>query len=187
MSNVRRRRTTYRPFMRLNSLIACCLTAICTSAAAQVPKHLGLYESTPADVQSIERVGEDFRAALVAKDAKKLSGLLLNSSILFTTPASPAGVRKRQQEVDVNANGIGSGGVASFLEFVATSKAPIEERFYNIRITQDRHVAWMMFDFEFLEDSKVQNYGVEVWQLVKTPEGSWKIFSVVWSSHGAPK
>ena len=154
--------------MRPNPLIACCLAAIRVTAAAQAPKHLGVYESSPGDIQAIEQVAEDFRAALLAKDAKKLSGLLLNSRILFSTPASPAAVRKRRQEADVHADGIGSGGVASFLDFVASSKTPIEERFYNARVTQDGHVAWMMFDFEFLEDGKVQNYGIEVWQLVKT-------------------
>ena len=173
--------------MRLKTLAACCLSMIFMSATAQVPKHLGNYDSNPTDVQAIERVAEEFRAALVTKDAKKLSGLLVDSKILFSSPASPTGVTKRRQETDVHADGIGSGGVANFLDFVATSKTPIEERFYNIRITQDRHVAWMMFDFEFLENGKVQNYGLEVWQLVKTPEDSWKIFSVVWSSHGSPK
>ena len=173
--------------MRPKPLLACCLTAIWVSAAAQAPKHLGVYESTRGDIQAIEQVAEDFRIALLAKDAKRLSGLLLHSRILFSTPAAPAAVRKRRQEADVHADGIGSAGVASFLDFVANSKTPIEERFYNAKITQDGHVAWMMFDFEFLEDGKVQNYGVEVWQLVKAPEGGWKIFSVVWSSHGAPK
>ena len=93
----------------------------------------------------------------------------------------------RRQERNVHSDGIGSGAVSSFVDFVATSKVPIEERFHNVRITQDGHLAWVIFDFEFLEDSKVQNYGIEVWQMIKVPNDNWKILSVVWSSHGAPK
>ena len=173
--------------MRLHTLVPTCLFALSLSALAQVPKHVGRHESTPADVQAIERVTEDFRSALVAKDAKRLSGLLVNSNILFTSPSAPSWVRKRRQETDVHSDGIGSAGAANFLDFIATAKISLEERFYNIKITQDGHLAWVTFDFEFLEDEKIDNYGHEVWQMVKTPDGTWKIFSVVWSSHGAPK
>ena len=71
------------------------------------------------------------------------------------------------------------------MQFIATTKEPIEEKFYNIKITQDGHVAWVMFDFEFLSGGKVENYGVETWQMVKAIDDKWKIFSVVWSSRGA--
>ena len=45
----------------------------------------------------------------------------------------------------------------------------------------------MIFDFEFLQDSKVARYGVEAWQVLKTAGDKWKILSIVWSSHDAPK
>lgn len=187
MSNVRRHALTTLLPMKLTRTIACCLTAISLNASAQAPKYLGRYESTSADLQAIEMVTKDFQAALVAKDPRKLSTLFLNQSILFSTPASPSEVQKRRQERNVHSDGIGSGAVSSFVDFVATSKVPIEERFHNVRITQDGHLAWVIFDFEFLEDSKVQNYGIEVWQMIKVPNDNWKILSVVWSSHGAPK
>jgi ketosteroid isomerase-like protein len=183
-SNVRRRRTTLSTRMHLKTLIPCCLLALSLASVAQVTKQVGRYDTSPADVQAIERVTEDFRAAVIAKDAKRLSGLLINSYILFTSPSSPAWVRKRRQETNIHSDGIGSNGAANFLDFIATSKVPLEERFYNIKITQDGHLAWVVFDFEFLEDGKVDNFGLEVWQLVKTPDQGWKIFSVVWSSHG---
>lgn len=151
------------------------------------PAYLGRYITTPADVQAIEQVTQDFRAALITKDAKKLSALLLNNRILFTSPASPAGVRKRRDTVDANADGVAYGGAQDFMNFIAGSKAPVEERFYNIRITQDGHVAWVLFDFDFLENGKVENHGIEVWQMLKTADERWKILSVVWTSHGAPK
>ena len=55
----------------------------------------------------------------------------------------------------------------------------------NIEILQ--HLAWVIFDFEFVQDSKVARHGVEAWQVVKTTGDKWKILSIVWSSHDAPQ
>ncbi len=168
------------------ALAALCATAHAQPAGAPVPAYLGRYQSTPADLRAIEQVTLDFRAALIAKDGKALSALLLNDHILFSSPASPAGVRKRRDTGNVHSDGVSPGGALDFINFVATSKLPIEERFYNIRTTQDGHLAWVLFDFEFLEDGKVENHGIEAWQLVKAADERWKILSVVWTSHGAP-
>lgn len=171
--------------MKSLSLLLALLIAAPLPSAAQTPSYLGTRESSPADIQAIEQVTVDFRTALKTKDAKLLSTLLLNDKILFVSPRSPANVRK-QRETNVHADGVTS-GAQDFMRFVATSKVPIEERFFNIKILQDGHLAWVTFDFDFLEDGKVENYGVEVWQMIKDAAGVWKILSVVWSSHGSPR
>lgn len=163
------------------------LAAVLGAAQAQSTDHIGRYESTLSDKDAILQVTQDFRDALVNKDGKKLAALLLSPQILFSSPPSPNYVKKRQADGEPTFNGIDPKGAAGFIEFVATSKTPIEEKFYNIKVTQDGHVAWVSFDFEFLENNRIENYGLEAWQLLKTVDGSWKIFSVVWSSHGAPK
>lgn len=161
-------------------------TPVVTWAQAS-PAYVGSRETSAADLQAIERVTVDFRTALKTRNGKLLSGLLLNDQILFTSPRSPAGVRKQRDESNVHADGVGRGGAQEFIRFVATSKLPIEERFYNIKIVQDGHVAWVSFDFDFLEDGKIENHGVEVWQMLKGADETWKILSVVWSSKGAPR
>lgn len=173
--------------MAQHKFLACLVAVAATTVSAQTPSYIGQYENSSQDTEAILQVTKDFRTALIGRDGKKLSGLLLSSKILFSSPASPMRVRKQKEEADVNFDGIDSAGASGFIEFVAKSKEPIEEKFYNIKITQDRHLAWVMFDFEFLEGNKVQNYGVETWQMLKTGDDSWKILSVVWSSHGAPK
>ena len=157
------------------------------TACAQLPPHIGRYDSNQKDTDAIVQVTKDFQAALIAKDAKKLSTLLLSSKILFSSPASPARVKKRRDETDVHSDGVDVAGALGFMDFVAKSKEPIEEKFYNIKITQDGHLAWVVFDFEFLAGGKVQNHGIEVWQMLKTDDNTWKILSVVWSSNGVPK
>jgi hypothetical protein len=107
----------------------------------------------------------------------------LHSRILFTSPGDQAHVDAARR-FDPNFDGVGVGGFASFAKLVTTSPGRIEERFSNVEITQDGPVAWVMFDYEFVTDDKVDNYGVEHWQLHKT-DGRWKIFSVVWT-HNEP-
>jgi alkyl sulfatase BDS1-like metallo-beta-lactamase superfamily hydrolase len=72
-----------------------------------------------------------------------------------------------------------AGGYAEFGRFIGSSKGAVEEKFYNVKITQDGNVAWVMFDYEFLVDGKAQNYGVETWQMMKIADDKWKIASVM--------
>ncbi|MFT3914174.1 MAG: nuclear transport factor 2 family protein [Anaeromyxobacteraceae bacterium] len=137
--------------------------------------------STPEDLAAIREVLDGFMAAIRTKDGKALSALVLNDRILFNSPGDQARVDAIRQH-DTHFDGLGAPGFREFAEFVASAKAPIEERFSNVQITQDAHLAWALFDYEFLEGGKVQNFGVEAWQLRKT-DGKWKIFSVVWSQH----
>ena len=156
-----------------------------SAAFAQTPAYIGRHESTPEDLKAITKVTDDFQEALIKKDIKLLSSLMYNSNILFSAPADDGFVKQMREKTDVNFDGVaGKDGYGNFAKFIATSKQPVQEKFYNIKITQDRHVAWVIFDYEFLIDNKTQNVGVESWQMYKT-DGKWKIFSVVWSMHGA--
>lgn len=155
--------------------------------AADVPSFAGRYESTPEDIAAINKVVQDFQTALKTKNVKLLSSLMLNSNILWASPASPKGIAEVREKIDVNFDGVSPMGYPGFAEFIETEKKVVEERFYNVRITQDRHVAFVLFDFDFRIDDKVINHGLEAWQMLKVAEGKWKIVSVYWSSKGTPK
>ena len=143
--------------------------------------------STAADLEAITQVTVAFRAALAKGDVPGLSSLLVDKGILFGSPPSPDAVRTRRARGNTEFTGAEPGGFAAFAAFVGGSSVPLEEKFYNIQVAQDGHLAWVVFDFEFLAAGKVENYGVESWQMLKTADDRWKIMSVVWSSHGAPK
>ncbi|NGZ83905.1 nuclear transport factor 2 family protein [Duganella aceris] len=153
-----------------------------TSAFAEPPKAV----STPADIAAIKQVTQDFQSALKTKEVLKLSSLMLNSNILWTSPASDQQVATMRKETDPNFDGVRAGGYNEFVQFVKREKKPVEEKFYNIKITQDADLAWVMFDYEFMFDGAVENYGVETWQMVKR-DGRWKIYSVTWSTHFTEK
>lgn len=158
-----------------------------TMAAGKSPAYLTRYETTPQDVNAIKQLTEDFRAALAAKDVKKMSTLMLNSDILMASPVKPEIVKMINDTRDVNFDGVYNGGFHQLAQLLLESREPLEERFYDIKITQDGPVAWVAFNFEFMEGSKMENHGREVWQTIKTSDNKWKIFTIVWSSHHEPK
>jgi ketosteroid isomerase-like protein len=169
----------------LASVIASALLSGAVYAAA--PAHIGRYTSTPQDLQAINKVIDDFQAGIRKKDTRAISTLLLNSNILFDAPAGPKDIAMVRGKYDATFDGLRAGGYTEFARFIEDSKDAVEEKFYNIKITQDKNLAWVMFDYEFLVDGKAQNYGVETWQMMKVAEGSWKIASVMWTTNRPPK
>lgn len=164
------------------------LTSLCGVAQADgMPSYIGRHGSSSDDTRAIEKVVEDFRSAIKTRNPRLLSTLVLNSAILFDTPTPPDAIAMVREKSDVTFNGIRSSGYRDFATFLGTTKSEIEEKFYNVKITQDNNVAWVMFDYEFLINGKAQNYGVETWQMMKVPEGGWKIVSVVWTMNRAPE
>lgn len=164
------------------------LASLCGAAQADgMPSYIGRHGSSSEDTRAIEKVVEDFRSAIKTRNPRLLSTLVLNSAILFDTPTPPDAIAKVRETSDVTFNGIRSSGYRDFATFLGTTKNEIEEKFYNVKITQDNNVAWVMFDYEFLINGKAQNYGVETWQMMKVPEGGWKIVSVVWTMNRAPE
>jgi ketosteroid isomerase-like protein len=159
-------------------VVSCIVLAHSSEAA---PEYKRERVSTPADIAAIRKVVDDFKTAITGKNGKQLSSLVLHSRILFTSPGDQAQVDS-ERAFDSNFDGVGVSGFGQFAKFITTAKEAIEEKFYNVEITQDGPVAWVMFDYEFYVDGKMTNYGVEHWQLRKT-DGKWKIFSVVWTRH----
>ncbi|MCU6432973.1 nuclear transport factor 2 family protein [Undibacterium sp. Jales W-56] len=166
---------------RLFSLVALSCALLSTFAFADTPTRIRV--STPEDIQVITQVTQDFQAAIRTKNLKQLAGLMLHSKLMFESPASPEMIRSVREKFDPSFDGTGSSSYTNFAQFVAKDKGNLDERFSNVQITQDGHIAWVVFDYEFMKDNQVENYGVETWQMMKNADSQWKILSVVWSSH----
>lgn len=163
-------------------------TALAGSAfAADVPAYIGKYVSTPADTAAIEKVITDFQTAIKTKNPLLLSSLLVNNRILFSSPAPPGQIKMVNEKFDANFDGLRNGGAEDFIQFIGSEKKAIEERFFNVKIVQDGHAAFVTFDYDFLEDGAVTNYGIETWQMMKSRDGKWKIASVYWTMNFPPK
>lgn len=171
----------------IQALFICLIVFVFNASHAATPTLAGRHISNLEDIAAITKVTEEFRTALINKNPKQLASLMLNSNILFSSAPSPQQIRNMHEKFDPNFDGVFNGGLGQFLQFIADPKHAVEEKFYDIKITQDDHMAWVMFDFEFFEDEKIENYGVETWQLIKAADEKWKIVSVVWSSHAIPQ
>ena len=174
-----------RPFQSF--VLGAALLCAASFASAADPAFVGKYISTPQDTAAINKVIADFQTALKTKDVRLLSSLMMSSDIMFANPARPADIKRAQAEFDVNFTGFNPAGYSQFASMIRREKALIEERFYNVRITQDDNTAVVMFDFDFRFNGKIENHGLETWQMMKNREGEWKIASVFWSSKGEPK
>ena len=164
--------------------LAACLFGHASSRAAET--YASRRVSSPEDSKAISQVLTTFMEAIKTKNPKELSTVVLNDNILFTVVVDG----KKKQEIndssDVNFDGVRYGGYSSFAQFLGSSKETLEEKFYNVNVTQDGPVAWVMFDYQFLLAGKVSNHGVETWQMFKPDGKTWKILSVVWSRHDGP-
>jgi len=177
--------------MRFLALVIAALSALmmdigpaaAADVPAAVPAYIGRHTSTPEDQREIAQVVADFQASLKTRNIRQLASLMLNADIPWASPPPPEGIRRMREMFHPNENGLRAGAFHEFARFVRESKVPVEERFYNVKITQDKHIAWVMFDYEFVEDGKVGNYGIETWQMMKNVEGKWKIASVWWTTN----
>lgn len=152
--------------------------------SSEKPAYLKRPVSNAAERQALLQLCAQFQQALREKNGKLLASLLLHDQILFNSPANPEFSDLIKAKHNPHFNGLAPNGALDFMRFITTHKGTVEEKFYDIQINQDKHLAWVNFDFEFIENGKVVNYGQEHWQVLKTSSGEWKIFSVVWSSYG---
>lgn len=162
--------------MRISSFVlaaALVLSSACSFAA-----------DSPSKAKSdIEQVVETFKAAIIHHDGQGLKDLFLPEHGNWLSVVHEELYRK-VVERHPEAQRINPSSYASFADFVSNAKDPIEEKFNNVRIETNGTIGIVYFNFDFLENGKIENRGDETWQLIKTDKG-WKIASMLYSSQGA--
>jgi hypothetical protein len=135
--------------------------------------------------EKIERVVETFRVSLIKKDPVTFMTLFLKPDIPWigvTTDKSLALViaEKTDPKMPEPEKVRTEDNPKAFIEWIAQSKDPVEEKFKNVRIDTDGDVAQVWFDYTFNSAGYMENWGKEAWHMVKTKYG-WKISSVIYS------
>ena len=150
----------------------------CLAAPARAADTAGKGDHQ-ADVAAIQKIVEQFKAAIIDHDGKTLGSLFLqdhDSWLSVFDDATWADVKKRRPE----AKKVMHSSWKEFADFVQKDPKAIEERFYNVRIDTNGAVGSVYFDFDFIGDGKVTNRGSESWQMVRAEDG-WKISSMLYS------
>ena len=165
-----------------NAGVAFILLLTCVLAGQALPQGSEVkYKSNADDLAKISGVLEEFRQDIIHKDGYAITKLVLNPNVLFHSVNSQEQVdsaRKYNAQFD----GIGPSRLDGFVQFLATSKDKIEEKFHNIEIHQDGDLGLVTTNYDFLINDKVTNFGVEHWIVCKI-DGQWKILSLVWTSY----
>jgi hypothetical protein len=158
----------------LLSLILLALCLVSPVHAADKPA-----DARAADIAAIEKVVEQFKAAIIARNGNTLANLFLQNHDSWLSVADEAKWEK-VKALNPQAPKVFPSSWKKFSKFIQDAKAPVEERFYNVRIDTNGAVASVWFDFDFLVDDKVTNRGSESWQMVRSEDG-WKISSMLFS------
>ncbi|PCI64222.1 MAG: hypothetical protein COB37_02310 [Kordiimonadales bacterium] len=157
------------------------------AAEEQMPDYVGQYTNDPAEIKAIEAVIADFQKGIIEHDGALINSLFLHDDILWMNAGSRP--LKTPTEAQGDPNFLKkrlSGRAQGFVKFVTEAKMAIEERFYNVKITQDLGFALVVFDYDFRMAGKVTNYGIETWQMFKL-DGNWRIATVTWSATSLDK
>lgn len=152
------------------------------SSDEPMPAFAGKHSHNEEDTAAIEVIIEEFKRAIKEKDGPALGALFLYDDIFFQPAPSKEILNQIRSERDPDfLKKPPVGRAQRFVKFISENTHDLEERFYNVKITQDKEFSLVVFDFEFIMDGSVTNYGIEVWQMFKV-DGDWRIATVAWSS-----
>ena len=87
----------------------------------------------------------------------------------------------KDREKDPSLKEFFSDNYKKFIQRIVKSEKIFEENYDNIQIINDDKIATVFFDYTFLVNDKILNWGSESWQLVRV-SGNWKIKSVTFST-----
>lgn len=159
------------------------MTALCLAllGCVSVPRGSDLGQETRA----VKQLVEAFRLSILNKDKTSYMSLFLSSrpeDIGWQAVVDDAKLAKirRERPQAIKARPIPSNNFVTLIDMVVASKTAEEERLSNLSIDTDGEIASASFDYAYLSDGKVTNWGKEQWLLVRTEQG-WKIFSVVYT------
>lgn len=162
----------------MRALLSLILLALCLSSPAHAADKPAA-GARAADVAAIQKVVEQFKAAIIAHDGKTLANLFMQDHESWLSVADET-IWAKMKARNPQARKVIPSSWKKFSEFIQNANVPVEERFYNVRIDTNGAVASVWFDFDFLIENKVTNRGSESWQMVHAEDG-WKISSMLYS------
>jgi CubicO group peptidase (beta-lactamase class C family) len=134
--------------------------------------------TTSSEKDQINKVLSDFMESIQTKDSVKFYSLFHESPVAWIGT-----VKGKTYQDDLKRNpkakNYFTGSYKGFFRSILDPNR-YEEKFYNTEITEDGHMATVMFDYSFWENDKKINWGKESWGLIKSNTG-WKICSVIFS------
>ncbi|CAH0163098.1 nuclear transport factor 2 family protein [Chryseobacterium sp. Bi04] len=124
----------------------------------------------------IRKLMDDFMTCIKTRDEVKYLSLF-QEPVLWTGIYKERSQAKRLEKSPI-AEAYFADDYKTFIKSFSDDKS--EEKFDNIKIIEDGAIASANFDYSFWYDGKMENWGKEIWTLMKI-NGVWKITSVTFS------
>ncbi len=156
---------------RLLALFA--LIFFSTSAFAQQP--------TLDDRAAIEAVRTQFAAAIQSKDLPALTALFYDGRIEWRGSLPPETRVEVSRMAGAPQPVVAATGAYQFLNDPQFAKISLQEDFGPLSLYGDGQMASATFNYAFFANGQMQNWGLENWQMVKTPDG-WRILSLFFTA-----
>ena len=143
-------------------------------------------QNEPTDIAALPPLLDRFAAAFRERDVKGFPDLFYSANpqeVIWQFVVEDnrlARVQKFKPEAR-KARHVPDNNYLSAIQAIAADPLPTEEKFSNVRIDTDGEVASVNFDYVVTVGGKDQNWGREMWHLVRTERG-WKIISVIYSA-----
>lgn len=140
----------------------------------------------PKDVAAIQKVIDTFNNAFREKDVESFVELFYSKNPdevvwqFVVEDTRLERVQKFKPEARKTRHVPGNTYLGA-IQAIAADPVITEEKFRNVRIDTDGEVGSVNFDYIVLYGGKEQNWGREMWHLVRTDKG-WKLISVIYSA-----
>lgn len=134
--------------------------------------------STTEHQTAITKVLQSFMHCMTTKDSTTFYNLFYDGPVAWVGVYQTATQQKRS-----NSNpGIADHKLSDYKSWFRSiiQGSPKEEKFYNVQINTDGHVAAVTFDFSYWAGGKKGIWGKETWGMVRI-NNEWKITSVLFS------
>ena len=133
------------------------------------------------DKALIHTVIEKYSECVIKRDSVGFYDLFNGDNVIWCAAVKD---RSHNKEIEVKGkdaagNSYFTGSYKGFLRALFRHKST-EDKFDNVRITEDGTVASVTMDYSFWADNKMTNWGSKFLGLIKK-DGQWKITSVIYS------
>jgi len=140
---------------------------------------MGVGQLAKEDSLALVEVVRGFQESIVQKDSIGFNKLFFDQSVGFV------GIMSKETEWSIKKNYADFQGIAisnhkGFIADICKSDKKQQEEFYNIRLWNDGAIATISFDYAFLANDKMIQWGHEKWNLVKDAE-QWLITDVIYT------
>ena len=133
------------------------------------------------DYKEIISIINKYSISVIEKHSVTFYGLFNDDAVTWCAALKERSQGKESEKKDPESawSNYFSGSYKAFMRSLFTYKST-EDKFDNIRITEDGTIATICMDYSFWADNKMTNWGGKYLTLIKR-DGKWKITSVIYS------